>query len=966
MGRLYLYRLDYKTRKTIKIIVFYNKIYCMITNRLFKYTITIMLLGMCSKSLAYFSDGTFDTSFGIGLGTNWPVYTISQESNWLYLLWWAFDRFNGIVANRIVRLQSNWLIDSSFSPVSGANNIIRTTQKQWDGKYIIWGNFTGYDGVTRNRIARLNSDGTLDTTFNPGSWFNTTVINSFLQSDGKIIAMGSFTNFSGTTRNRIARLNSDGSLDTTFNPGTLSNATIYTLVQQPDTKYIVGGAFTTFNGIARTRVARITTTWALDTTFGTNTWANNYISSMVLQPDGRIIVAGLFTWYSWLSINRIARLSSWWLLDTTFNSGWIWANDLIWSVRLQSDGKIIIGGLFTSYNGIPVSGIARLNSDGTLDTTFNLNGLWTNSDVYRNWMTLQTDGKIVIWGNFSWYNGIWVWYMARLWYATTWFIIAPTKLSSGAIIDTTLIVTWSSTIYATGITIDPSSTITGSIICNQTNSLQVDCTVTITSSGNLVIRWTDANGTWILFTENDYIIDTNPPTINIIDDVSTAINTGDIISIIVWDDLQLQTGTLLYGYSNDAVCDSGDSYVNSYQSWSSIIFIDESHNGEYICFQAIDHVGNVSYQWTAFPLLIDITPPVLTIITGSNIVENATYIMLFTGSDNITWSIIYECKIDTWVWNVCTSPYTISWLWYGTHTASIRASDIAGNISSVVSVSISYPEPVKSQGWGWWNSITKDNCPKWDYTSSYYDNACGTPPVIDVWDDDTSVDEWSSDTTITYTPTQVYNASIANGKCYQRKSDVSIINSKTIQTTQEFKKALSFLYVYDMTVFNAIAEFDPYRTLTREEAAKIFSNFAMNVLCRKPDESLTIQYGDVENSDLTLKPYITLAYQLWLMKWDENRLFRSKDDITKAELNAVLVRMILKSYLPENTSDSWYTEYNAVSSELGIIKYGADLTSLSRNNAALMLFRAYKEQKFSLQYIDYESFVLDTRDEYIK
>ena len=693
-----------------------------------------------------------------------------------------------------------------------------------------------------------------------------------------------------------------------------------------------------------------------------------------------------------------------------------------------------------------------------------------------------------------------------------WLFNVPTLLSHTGITNTTVTITDDIMIYATWVTLSWTTTANiSNFSCVQINTTTVECSMQVNDDGDIVIQIEDYAGNIISVAQTGYVIDTIYPVINILDDANPFPNTWDTISVNVSDDMLLETWSLLYGFSADVLCNSGDSYVNVYESWSGIVINDETYNGQYLCFQAIDHVGNTTYIGTTNPLKIDITAPNISFISGANMVweVNTTFIdPWYTVSDNFSssWSIIVSVAwvvdtsifamypiiytitdtlwntknvvrnvtvvdttapiltgvvnqvlevhsgyidsyavsdnyrsltgmtvtisgiVNTWVlwtypityiavdnsgnigtiskivsivdttkpivtlhglseitieansvfddqWAIWSDNYDGTWsIWIATtwqvnttipwsYILSYLYTDTSGNTGNALRTVI--VKETKFAWWGWWNSITKDNCPKWDYTSSYYDNACGTPPVIDVWDDDTSVDEWSSDTTITYTPTQVYNASIANGKCYQRKSDVSIINSKTIQTTQEFKKALSFLYVYDMTVFNAIAEFDPYRTLTREEAAKIFSNFAMNVLCRKPDESLTIQYGDVENSDLTLKPYITLAYQLWLMKWDENRLFRSKDDITKAELNAVLVRMILKSYLPENTSDSWYTEYNAVSSELGIIKYGADLTSLSRNNAALMLFRAYKEQKFSLQYIDYESFVLDTRDEYI-
>jgi hypothetical protein len=115
---------------------------------------------------------------------------------------------------------------------------------------------------------------------------------------------------------------------------------------------------------------------------------------------------------------------------------------------------------------------------------------------------------------------------------------------------------------------------------------------------------------------------------------------------------------------------------------------------------------------------------------------------------------------------------------------------------------------------------------------------------------------------VVFENTDIYNTSISNGYCYKRKSNASIIDSLSITTTQEFKKSLTFLYAYDMTMFRSIDEFDPYRRLTREEAAKIFSNFAMNVLCRKPDKNLKISYSDVAESDPTLKNYITLAYQL--------------------------------------------------------------------------------------------------------
>ena len=223
---------------------------------------------------------------------------------------------------------------------------------------------------------------------------------------------------------------------------------------------------------------------------------------------------------------------------------------------------------------------------------------------------------------------------------------------------------------------------------------------------------------------------------------------------------------------------------------------------------------------------------------------------------------------------------------------------------------------------------------------------------------------------IKHEDTVIFNSSIENGKCYTRREYLGIKDSETLVTSEEFKKALSFLRTYEMTMFDSVDGFAPKRNLSREEAAKIFSNFAINVLCRKPDKNLSIHYSDVENADPTLKPYITLAYQLGVMKGSGmgDGTFRPFDAITKAEVNAVLIRMILKSYLDESKTEGkrWYSEYNRVATELGILKQGAGAEAVSRNNVALMLFRAYKNQVFDWRNIDYFSYVLKSRDLFVK
>lgn len=220
---------------------------------------------------------------------------------------------------------------------------------------------------------------------------------------------------------------------------------------------------------------------------------------------------------------------------------------------------------------------------------------------------------------------------------------------------------------------------------------------------------------------------------------------------------------------------------------------------------------------------------------------------------------------------------------------------------------------------------------------------------------------------VKYSSEEIYNPAIKDGQCYTRRDISSIFDSETLNTSDEFKKALTFLSAYEMTKFNNVDGYDPYRMFTRQEAAKIFSNFAMNVLCRKPDLNLHTNYEDVANADATLKPYIELAYQLGVMKGHGkgDGKFRPLEQISKAEVNAVLIRMILKSYLDE-TGGVWHSGYDKVSSDLQIVREGTNYESLSRNDLALMLFRAYKNQDFSWKDVDYFSYVLDKRGEFVK
>jgi len=359
-------------------------------------TLIVIILGFTT----YAQPGALDLTFNPGTGPDNTLFTTSIQSDGKIIIGGNFTSYNGITRSRIARLNTDGTLDTSFNLGTGADNVVYTTSIQSDGKIIIGGDFTTYNGIARNRIARLNTDGTLDTTFNPGIGVSALVWTTSIQSDGKIFIGGDFTTYNGITRNRIARLNTDGTLDTTFNPGIGAGSIVLTISIQSNGKIIIGGQFASYNGIPSSGVVRLNTNGTLDTTFTFQDLTNS-IFSVSIQSNGLLIIGG-FNTYSVANFKGIARLNTNGFFDSTFNIG-TGVNTWVRSTSIQSDGKIIIGGVCSSYNDVLINNIARLNTDGTLDNTFNP-GTGANNNIRKS--LIQSDGKIIIAGDFTDYNGV--------------------------------------------------------------------------------------------------------------------------------------------------------------------------------------------------------------------------------------------------------------------------------------------------------------------------------------------------------------------------------------------------------------------------------------------------------------------------------------------------------------------------------------------------------------------------------
>ena len=441
-----------------------------------------------------------------------------------------FSSYNGSTLNNghpihnMALIATNGDLDQSFAPSSGADDgPINSMALTPNGRFLIGGNFTSFDGVSRGHVARVNTDGSLDFGFNASADGQVHAV--AVQPDGKVMIGGNFQNVNGVTRNYLARLNSDGSLDTTFDPSNTLSGPVYALALPPvttinfgnsgfgesnqtvnlgaatagtltinynmfqiqaddlrvyygdtnvaggtgvliyDTGNVLGtnsftipfgptGGVTTniltivmdqgtgpsgnqwsyngtvtitasFNGImvggdfsvsgqSYSGIARFTPSGTLDTSFSPLSGADAPVFALGWQMDGKVVAGGGFTHFDGIPLNRLARLNTGGSLDSTNFFPGTGADDIVWNITLQPDGSMYVGGQFLSFNGTHRAGFTRLYANGTVDTTFldtaynQFAGLkriysWEAPAVYAS--GVQSDGNVMIGGSFEQVGG---------------------------------------------------------------------------------------------------------------------------------------------------------------------------------------------------------------------------------------------------------------------------------------------------------------------------------------------------------------------------------------------------------------------------------------------------------------------------------------------------------------------------------------------------------------------------------
>jgi uncharacterized delta-60 repeat protein len=404
------------------------------------------------------SSGTLDTSFSQTFDSQGLANTIAVQSDGKLLIGgWSLTVLGDITATyHLLRLNANGSVDGSYPQRSAPEGLVNSVQilnndvsnpnralvfgtlpntsgshtgyivtflnngavqsykgdETFNGpvysyrtdslnRVVYVGQFTQALGVNRKYIARFNSSGTLDSSFDPGAGPNGRISHLFIQADDKIVVAGNFNRFAGNPVGYIARLDSNGAVDSTFTAAADDRIFNFGLVGGVGPEFVVFGSFRTFNGTARPGLAYLDSNYNLLSLYSGWTSANTkngYVYAVATQADGKVLVGGDFSEVQGKYCHGLARLNPDGSLDNLFRAG---VDGSIRTIALQADGKMLLGGYFGECNGHARTSLARVNPTASIDLTFNpivtkLDG--SVSDLRR--LVYLTSGQIMVAGHF--------------------------------------------------------------------------------------------------------------------------------------------------------------------------------------------------------------------------------------------------------------------------------------------------------------------------------------------------------------------------------------------------------------------------------------------------------------------------------------------------------------------------------------------------------------------------------------
>ena len=286
-------------------------------------------------------------------------------------------------------------LDLTFDPGSGVDGSVMSIVRRDDGSLYIGGGFTGVNGTNRQYVALMNTNGSLDLGFNPAQAVPGPVNAMALDASNRVLAAYWQLNF-GVTYG-FMRLNPNGTADLSFSNNV--SWQVRAIAVLPTGQILIGGQFNRTYGA----LARLNENGSLDPSFAVT--LNGAVEAITFDHDGKLLIGGSFLTVNGTVAQRVARLETNGVVDTSFDTATAGPDNLVQRICVQPDGKILITGWIANVAGVPRQGVARLNTNGTLDTTFNVQfdlGPWS---LYTSSVLADGSGKIYLGGNFRSIDG---------------------------------------------------------------------------------------------------------------------------------------------------------------------------------------------------------------------------------------------------------------------------------------------------------------------------------------------------------------------------------------------------------------------------------------------------------------------------------------------------------------------------------------------------------------------------------
>lgn len=356
------------------------------------------------------ADGSAVTDFSAGTAAS-SINTMEIQADGKILMGGDFTTFSGVTANSLVRLNADGSVDQAFVTALnggftrtnfGSANV-RSVAVQPDGKILVAGNFDNYNNTGRRGLVRLNANGSLDTSFTPvGSTGNTGFEVLAVALDPRTNYVLAFRPvFSGQ---QIIRLTTTGTLDNTFTTPTTFSCLSYSATNDDELdvdsngRVVVSGCFSNYGGTTggNNFVTRFLANGQRDTQFAIGQQLDNRVYCVKVLANDEVLLGGEFSRYGSIRNVSLVRLNSTAQASASFRPA-IMAAGVIQDVVQQADGKLLVGGQFWQINGQAAGNIARLNPDGTPDNSFLLTGV----DGQVNKIAVRGDGRIVLGGDFT-------------------------------------------------------------------------------------------------------------------------------------------------------------------------------------------------------------------------------------------------------------------------------------------------------------------------------------------------------------------------------------------------------------------------------------------------------------------------------------------------------------------------------------------------------------------------------------